>query len=372
MGRRQLLLIMASTLHQEFACGTEAAKPSQYLLEALERLSTNQADDFEEAEAKQNDTYDSNDNYDDALKGQETLDDESKVSCEDYEFREVDGLPETPVTTASSVLSRGRKSQVSIDDREVANPNGDAWKEFDHDSEAGRMLRKLYAGARHNAPLASYPQLKTRSRQLKPESWFTGKLGIDPRKETERRKREQSVDVPRPLREEIKPVPAIYFVPKRKPHERIEEEQRRIAEERAIERPLPRKAISTETEKRRLAMQFQFKGGKALPESGTIEPIQGNIPLSLISGKPSKAQLRRSQQSRSQTLAAARVQQRQRLEEDFDQVHREVQALKYQMENLDGSHGAAKQIANIRAEIHQRLGELEAIDTLLHAPQDLM
>lgn len=48
--------------------------------------------------------------------------------------------------------------------------------------------------------------------------------------------------------------------------------------------PPIRKAIHTEAEKRRLQAAFQFKGGKALPEELTLAPIEGHIPLSVVTG----------------------------------------------------------------------------------------
>ncbi len=48
------------------------------------------------------------------------------------------------------------------------------------------------------------------------------------------------------------------------------------------------KAVSTDTEKRRLQALFQFKGGKALPEELTLAPIDGHVPLGIIAHQPAR------------------------------------------------------------------------------------
>lgn len=60
----------------------------------------------------------------------------------------------------------------------------------------------------------------------------------------------------------------------------------RLAEdERTADRVLPplSKAVSTEAEKRKLQAVFQFKGGKALPEELTLAPVDGHLPLDVLS-----------------------------------------------------------------------------------------
>ncbi|GBG31320.1 Hypothetical Protein FCC1311_075432 [Hondaea fermentalgiana] len=345
--------MMASTEQEQQEQHQQSSLPNPYFLEALERLTLASAN----SESHENADGDARLEYE--IDAQESNNSDEEVASQ--------RSPETPATQCSM---RSRKSRISIEEREVTNPHGAAWKEFEHDSEAGRMLRKLYAGGRHNAPLASYPKFRSKSRELKPNSWFMGKPLVDPRERTDRRDREQRVQAPRPKRTVSKPMPAILSVPKRKPLDRIEEDQRRIEEDRAVERPRPCKAISTETEKRRLAMHFQFKGGKALPETGTIAPIQGNIPLSLISGKPTKSVLRRSQREKAEAEFNARRQHREQLEQDFEQVHEEVQVLKAQIENVEGSNSSARLLAHIRSELRQRLSELENIDSLLREEKD--
>jgi hypothetical protein len=56
--------------------------------------------------------------------------------------------------------------------------------------------------------------------------------------------------------------------------------------EKSADKAFPpiKKAIHTEAEKRRLQAAFQFKGGKALPEELTLAPIEGHIPLSVVTG----------------------------------------------------------------------------------------
>lgn len=51
-----------------------------------------------------------------------------------------------------------------------------------------------------------------------------------------------------------------------------------------VDAPMPplSKPVSTETEKRKLALINQFKGGKSLPEELTIKPIEGAQPCMLL------------------------------------------------------------------------------------------
>ncbi len=87
----------------------------------------------------------------------------------------------------------------------------------------------------------------------------------------------------------------------------------RLAEdERIADRVLPplSKAVSTEAEKRKLQAVFQFKGGKALPEELTLAPVDGHLPLDVLS---SAAAIHKRRQGKATVAAAATVTQEQAL-----------------------------------------------------------
>ena len=66
-------------------------------------------------------------------------------------------------------------------------------------------------------------------------------------------------------------------------------------------RPAPKKALSTDTEKRRLQAQFQYKGGNALPKAASHGAIQGHVPMHLITGHdPTKRGMAAQRASRAQ------------------------------------------------------------------------
>lgn len=243
----------------------------------------------------------------------------------------------------------------------------DAWQEFSNDSEAGRLLRRLYAGT-PNQPLPSYPQVHVR-RKVAGEgppaaAWAGGKLGVDPRQGSERRARERSVVVPR-RKSAVVARAAILDAPRRKSMDRIALDRAEIARARKVDRPRPSKPISTETEKRRLALQFQFKGGKALPEAGTAQPIEGHVPLSLIQGKPSASMVSLRQQRADRKREQDGQQRKRQLEDDFDAVAGEVAELRGRIEALGSSNGANKAVGTLKQELSMRVSEMHNIDDML-------
>jgi len=259
-----------------------------------------------------------------------------------------------------SRTSEGRRSQVSVEDREVTNLFGDSWKSFDSNSEAGRILRRLYAAGKHNAPLVKYPKVRRKKNAVPPGQEVWGRS--DPTKGIDKRERERKLVIPKPTKPQ-KPNPApILSISRRKNITEIQKMHESIEEDRRLNHPRARKAVSTEMEKRRLAMQFQFKGGKALPENGTSQPIEGHIPLSLITGKPTRLDYKQKEEKKKEIALLA---EKKCLENDFDSVAKEVESLRQSLDFL-GPRATAKQIAHLRSELKSRVDEMQNINDLLN------
>ena len=135
-------------------------------------------------------------------------------------------------------------------------------------------------------------------------------------------------------------------------------------------RPAARKPVATEVEKRRLQLQNQFKGGNILPEYATTKPIEGNVPLSLVLGDRAAlvnaerrmAAAKRSKAQRARHKAAA---DKAAYESDFDNVVGAVGELRLALEAAMESRGGASRVGNIRAELTQRIREMERLDEII-------
>ena len=165
-----------------------------------------------------------------------------------------------------------------------------SWRSFGMDTEAGRLLNKLYAGSQHK-PKINYPAVRTR-RSKGPKPKFIpggGKASVDPRART--RVDTSNMYVPKVGRgKKKKKTHAIDLITRRKAKQEIFDQNKEDEVHRMRYRPPLRRPVATETNKRLLQAQFQFKGGKCLPEAGTMQPIEGNLPLHLINGRPTRAQ----------------------------------------------------------------------------------
>lgn len=181
---------------------------------------------------------------------------------------------------------------------------------FGNDTEAGRLISKLYRTAKEK-PKITYPMVKQKTkRQLGLEKsyrerhkWFTGKYGqADPRRNTGTRQKQKQVKAPKFLRavssesqfQGLCSSPAngcnIEKVTRKRHKDRIERE-RRESEKRGefAGKNEAKKTISTDTEKKRLAMLNYLKGGgrnsSILPKGATTEAMKEQIPLNLLSSK---------------------------------------------------------------------------------------
>ncbi len=251
---------------------------------------------------------------------------------------------------------------------EPSNPYGEAWQEFEHDTAAGRLLRRVYARA-HNRPLESYPAVRVRASESDKPTWCNLKpAALDPRQGGECKARQQRVAVPNPLPAPEARAPAILGVARRKPAQVIAQEAEREAADQPAARPMPRKAVSTDFEKRRLAVINQFKGGKALPAAGLAEPLAGQIPLSLLTGKPGREAYRAAAErgaARQRAEEERLVLEQHQLTQDFDNAHAEVRNIQQLLDLAEPSNAASRRVAELKHQLQRKVCELRNIDELI-------
>jgi len=171
----------------------------------------------------------------------------------------------------------------------MANDNTKLSAVFGHDTEAGRMLARLYGRPKVSEPVPKPtkfkpldgPQPLMIGLNSKPEA-------IDPRSQTLNRAAMAIIDATKPspvVTKEIHiaPIDTIKGVIRNKAQ--IEEFVQKNASKDIIVPPIKKGFNNPEAEKRRVQALFTFKGGRALPEAGLPEVVQGTIQLHLITGK---------------------------------------------------------------------------------------
>ena len=198
------------------------------------------------------------------------------------------------------------------------------WKKFGMDTEAGRMLNKLY-GKKHVK--INYPKINTVSRKERSQKpRFIpggGNKDVDPRSN-----RIKKIDVNRPRvgrGKKPKKVHAIDVIRRRKSKASIDEiNKTREFDVKGFQGPAT-KAVSTEQNKRMLQMTNQFKGGKILPSAGSYDAISTQIPLHVITGSDKARAFHEKTMAKRQGLTnktvAKKLQSKseiEKLREDFD------------------------------------------------------
>lgn len=171
--------------------------------------------------------------------------------------------------------------------------------EFGLNTEAGRLLRALYgkqkySGTPHFSSLKTGAPLQYQPR-MKDLGINPSRRALDPTEPSIDRETIASLDIPSVL-----PTPA----PGPAPIERLGIQKRSQStirkrlevEARTGDISLPplKPGRNTDAEKRRLQMINQFKGGKGLPESASLPPLTGPLPMLLTGGgrPPQAAHLR--------------------------------------------------------------------------------
>ena len=106
-------------------------------------------------------------------------------------------------------------------------------------------------------------------------------------------------------------------------------------------RPPLHRPIATDANKRLLQATFQFKGGKCLPETGTMQAIEGHLPLQIVTGKPSHARVRAAAAAAAAAQEELKENQKDpeearllQLEKDFEEVMDEIDERKQFLDEM--------------------------------------
>lgn len=154
------------------------------------------------------------------------------------------------------------------------------------------------------------------------------------------------------------------YRPMRKPGWQIEAEAR--AEETSIEMkqpPIRRSNFNNlEAEKRKLQLQFQFKGGKALPNEGLPGEMNSHIPMNLIQRTAPRKSFRALEQE-SKTAYNSKRQRLQELERDFEEVMALVKSKQTLLDSIPPT--SLHSIAKVRGQLHELLEESRNINELI-------
>ncbi|GBG30520.1 Hypothetical Protein FCC1311_067402 [Hondaea fermentalgiana] len=154
------------------------------------------------------------------------------------------------------------------------------------------------------------------------------------------------------------------YRPMRKPHRQIEEE-RRAEENTKSQAPMKRTSYNNlDAEKRKLQLQFQFKGGMALPEAGLPGKTQGLLPTNLLQGRAPRKSFR-ALEAETRAAYAAERRRTSELESDFEEVMTLIGKKQALLDSLPDTNAHA--IAKVRAELHSLMDQSRTIDELLEA-----
>lgn len=166
------------------------------------------------------------------------------------------------------------------------------------ESEAARMLRQLYGRPK---PVSAPPKPRLAAWSA-PGKWerpmHAAETARDPRDDRIDHEAQDVIDATKPpavIVREVHVAP-VEMLKGRRSAAQIATDRARAAETEDISAPPMKRGYNTEQEKRKLQAYFAMKGGKALPDSGMPEGLEGHIPMQLITGKraPSAAAARRS------------------------------------------------------------------------------
>jgi hypothetical protein len=156
-----------------------------------------------------------------------------------------------------------------------------------HDTEAGRMMARLYGRPKDPTPL---PKPRAGSAPWQPAANFRAVLpapgAVDPTVPRINRAAiaELEAALPPPTSVNDTPPPAaIDTIPSRRSAAQISaSEAAAAAAADTVLPPVTRGYNNPDAEKRRLQATFTYKGGKALPAAGLAAPLEGHIPLAAL------------------------------------------------------------------------------------------
>ena len=158
---------------------------------------------------------------------------------------------------------------------------GEEWKAFKKDSEAGRLLARLYGvEGTGNKPKVSYPKLKPKRKgkgdddsTLHHDSQWRA-VGApqtrDPKEKRYDRAKAAAVPVPKFGRKRPKRTAAVDIIPKRKPAASCKVEIDHQKQNKRAYRPPRQNGVCTEAEKEKLNEINTYRGGRILPTDLTL------------------------------------------------------------------------------------------------------
>ncbi|KAG7382210.1 hypothetical protein PHYPSEUDO_005138 [Phytophthora pseudosyringae] len=232
-----------------------------------------------------------------------------------------------------------------------ADRTADAWKAFGGDTEAGRLLKKLYGGT--SKPKVSYPKLKTKPRQTTaPFVPGGGVAGADARTHrmavntSSRAIKTPVASMTKAGTPEMHPIDLL--TTHKKPLSEIEKEVNEIKRQmEGCRMSCVRRAPNQEKEK--LQQVFSYSTGSILPR----ELLPGS---DLLGRELSHAAALRNGRSPKDRLA--------QLEELYNAVLKEVEARKSYMSEMVAL-GRPEKAAPVEREILERMAELRKIHELM-------
>ena len=256
---------------------------------------------------------------------------------------------------------KGRnKTNHSNEISSITNNNNDPnWKAFKHDTEAGRLLSRLY-GVQSNENKINYPVLKKKKGEK-----LDNRLLWNQKKQE--RTQASTVRVPKvgQARRNIKTKSLVASIPRRKTRASCQNELKENLVLSSNYRP-PTKVTSVTLEKDRLCELHEYGGGSALP-SELLMPKQA-LPSDTKKKKDMAMEMAKAQQRRRarNNEAASEDESLSESEDDqyslVDQIVKEIQdRQQFQIEMEQSGTGISTR-SKIVKEITMRMKELMKLD----------
>jgi len=248
--------------------------------------------------------------------------------------------------------------------------NQENWRAFGNDTEAGRLMHKLYGN--QFKPVISYPAFKTKKTEQSGK-WMPNAKNAnasDPRMAKFNKKKAMALKVPVQGRRQSNGYAMVDLVPKRRNAADCNSFVEDINMRTNAYRPANLNAYSADAEKERLAEVFTYKGGHALP-----------LELCAMVG-PMPSEIRRKQQE-SLRVEEAKANRRKRLnggvdpmereevakapvkstkDQLFDQVYDEIKERRAHQEAMEETGQGKDTRRSVANEISARVSKLSALD----------
>uniref|UniRef100_A0A7S4MSU8 Uncharacterized protein n=1 Tax=Odontella aurita TaxID=265563 RepID=A0A7S4MSU8_9STRA len=259
------------------------------------------------------------------------------------------------------------------------------WRVFQHDTEAGRLLSRLYGVQPGGKPQINYPKLKTRkSCSTERAHWKSpGQGEVDRKRAGFDRRRAASVSVPKvgSAVRRGETASAVTFIPRRKNEVACHEDLACIESVRHTFRPPNRSEYSTDREKDRLNELFTYGGGVALPEELTLpeaplpsEEKHRRVEARRVEKAKCRRQARRNRGSKededdlsddsslSNSRESEAMSDKGHNDRMFDQVLGEIEERRMFQFSMEEASSGALTRAQIADEISSRMKELVKLD----------